>query len=70
MRKFSSMEVLTKGADIAAHVERMGELWEDVLAAKAYCNVSRERDANGFFISPSSWVSYPRRGLRSSRRGR
>lgn len=70
LHRFSSMEPLTKAADIPAHVRRIYELLEYVLAAKAYCNVSRERGANAFFISPSSWTPYPRRSLRSSRCGR
>ncbi|KAH9969344.1 hypothetical protein BJV74DRAFT_889792 [Russula compacta] len=43
--------------DVASHVQRMGELWQDVLACKAYTS----RDADAFFVTtlldslPPSW---------------
>ena len=57
MRKFTSAKLTEEGADIPAHVQRMGELWQDVLASKAYT----PRDADAFFVTtlldslPPSW---------------
>ena len=57
MRRFTSAKLTEEGADIPAHVQRMGELWEDVLAAKAYTS----RDPDAFFVItlldslPPSW---------------
>jgi hypothetical protein len=56
MRKFTSMK-LHEGGDIPAHVQRMGELWQDVLASKAYTSADRDQ----FFVAtlldslPPSW---------------
>jgi gag-polypeptide of LTR copia-type len=35
MRKFRSMK-LSEGDDVSSHVQRMGELWQDILASKEY----------------------------------
>ena len=57
MRKFTSAKLTEEGADIPAHIQRMGELWQDVLASKAYTS----RDADAFFVTtlldslPPSW---------------
>jgi hypothetical protein len=57
MRKFTSTKLTEEGADIPAHIQRMGELWQDVLASKAYTS----RDADAFFVVtlldslPPSW---------------
>jgi len=56
MRRFTSTK-LAEGGDIKAHVQRMGELWQDVLASGAYTS----RDADAFFVTtlldslPPSW---------------
>lgn len=56
MRKFTSAK-LTEDGDVPSHVQRMGELWQDVLASKAYTS----RDADAFFVTtlldslPPSW---------------
>jgi len=59
MRRFSSAR-LAEGADVKAHVQRMGELWQDVLASGAYTS----RDADAFFVTtlldslPPSWAVF------------
>jgi gag-polypeptide of LTR copia-type len=56
MRRFTSAR-LAEGGDTKAHVQRMGELWQDVLASRAY--TSKDKDA--FFVTtlldslPPSW---------------
>ena len=56
MRRFTSAK-LAEGADVKAHVQRMGELWQDVLSSRAYTS----RDAGAFFVTtlldslPPSW---------------
>jgi hypothetical protein len=60
MRRFTSAKRAEEGADIPAHVQRMGELWQDVLAAKAYTS----RDPDAFFVTtlldslPPSWSMF------------
>jgi hypothetical protein len=68
MRRFTSAKLPEEPAaagdrdrdrdrDVAAHVQRMGELWQDVLASRAYTS----RDADAFFVTtlldslPPSW---------------
>jgi hypothetical protein len=57
MRRFTSAKLTEEVANIPAHVQRMGELWQDVLASKAYTS----RDADAFFVTtlldslPPSW---------------
>jgi gag-polypeptide of LTR copia-type len=56
MRRFTSAR-LAEGGDTKAHVQHMGELWQDVLASGAYTS----RDADAFFVTtlldslPPSW---------------
>jgi gag-polypeptide of LTR copia-type len=56
MRKFTSAN-LPEGGDVLSHVQRMGELWQDVLASKAYTF----EDGDLFFVAalldslPPSW---------------
>jgi hypothetical protein len=56
MRKFTSMK-LPEGGDVPAHVQRMGQLWQDVLDSKPYTS----EDGDLFFIAtlldslPPSW---------------
>jgi hypothetical protein len=56
MRRFTSTK-LAEGGDTKAHVQRMGEHWQDVLASGAY--TARDKDA--FFVTtlldslPPSW---------------
>ena len=56
MRRFTSAK-LAEGADVKAHVQHMGEHWQDVLASGAYTS----RDADAFFVTtlldslPPSW---------------
>jgi len=56
MRRFTSARLHEDG-DVPEHIQRMGELWQDVLAAKAYTS----RDADAFFVTtlldslPPSW---------------
>jgi len=60
MRRFTSAKLTEEGADIPAHVQRMGELWQEVLASKAYTS----RDADAFFVTtlldslPPSWAVF------------
>jgi hypothetical protein len=57
MRRFTSAKLNEEGASIPAHVQRMGQLWQDVLASGAYTS----RDADAFFVItlldslPPSW---------------
>ena len=57
MRRFTSSKLPEEGGDVLAHVQRMGELWQDVLASRAYTS----RDADAFFVTtlldslPPSW---------------
>jgi hypothetical protein len=57
MRRFTSARLPEEGGDVPAHVQRMGELWQDVLASGAYVS----RDADAFFVTtlldslPASW---------------
>jgi hypothetical protein len=57
MRRFTSAKLSEEGTDIPAHVQRMGELWQEVLASRAYTS----RDADAFFVTtlldslPHSW---------------
>ena len=59
MRKFTSMK-LPEGGDVPAHVQRMGELWQDILASKP----SMSEDGDLFFIDtlvhslPPSWSAF------------
>jgi len=56
LRKFTSARLHEDG-HVPAHIQRMGELWQDVLASKAYVS----RDADAFFVTtvldslPPSW---------------
>jgi len=56
MRKFTSMK-LPEGGDVLAHVQRMGGLWQDVLAS----NACTSEDPDLFFVAtlldslPPSW---------------
>ena len=60
MRRFTSTKPTEEGADIQAHVQRMGELWQDVLAAKAYT----AGDPDAYFVTtlldslPPSWSMF------------
>ena len=59
MRRFTSAR-LPEGADIKAHVQCMGEHWQDVLASGAYTS----KDADAFFVTtlldslPPSWAVF------------
>ena len=57
MRRFTSTKLPEEGGDVPTHVQRMGEIWQDVVTSRAYTS----RDPDAFFITtlldslPPSW---------------